>query len=351
MIMPVYQKRGKFYCVYLDGKRRVWEPFGDGPQAKAQAEARDLEIKLKKKRGQWYQNPRLSIDFHTLTQIYLDTVGPTLSESTRDGIFRALSNYALPLIGPKPIADINMNDWHQIQDGMLKAGLKHRTINTYFAYLSRVFTWAIDENQPPYLEDHPWRKRVRLKERDNFKVDLLTLEEFFAIRSAAAPHLAWAMDVAYYTGVRPGPAELLSMKWTDVDWKNSRVQVFSPKTSTYHLQYLPPAFMNEMQKQREATHKDHPKCPYVVSFQGQKVRSLKTAWKHAKERAGITRRIRLYDIRHLHITYALALGAPITELAERVGHTNTKMIVNVYAHLAKDLQSKQAFKLPDIYRD
>ena len=56
----------------------------------------------------------------------------------------------------------------------------------------------------------------------------------------------------------------------------------------------------------------------------------------------------MYDIRHFYISYALANGADIMDLAERVGHVNGEMIMRVYAHLAKDLQKKKAFKLPSI---
>jgi len=348
--MPVYQKRGKFYCVYLDGKRRVWEPFGNGPQAKAQAEARDLEIKLQKKRGQFRETPKQGINFQELAQLYLDHRQTDLAERTRQDIMFALTKYALPLIGLKPITGVNMEDWQRIQARMIEAGLKNRTINKIFAYVSKIFSWAVDENDH-LLEDHPWRKRTRLKVREKFKVDLLSIEEFKSIRAAAEPHLAWAMEVAYYTGVRPGLTELFQLKWSDVDWPANRIQIYSPKTDAYHLQYLPPDFMARMFGQFQDSRAQYPDCDYIVSYQGRPVRSLKTAWRTALAKAGVTRRVRLYDIRHFYITYALASGAPITELAERVGHASTQMIVNVYAHLAKDLQTNQAFDLPDIYED
>ena len=67
----------------------------------------------------------------------------------------------------------------------------------------------------------------------------------------------------------------------------------------------------------------------------------------AKEKAGITKtkKIRFYDIHHFYITYALANGANITELAERVGHVDATMVVKVYAHLAEDLKTKRAFEV------
>jgi hypothetical protein len=51
--MPVYTKNGNHYCVYYDGPKRIWEAFGRGDDAKKAAEARALEIKLIKKRGNW----------------------------------------------------------------------------------------------------------------------------------------------------------------------------------------------------------------------------------------------------------------------------------------------------------
>jgi integrase len=70
-----------------------------------------------------------------------------------------------------------------------------------------------------------------------------------------------------------------------------------------------------------------------------------------QKKAGITRRIRLYDIRHLHISYALGTGADIMDLAERVGHVNAAMIINVYAHLAKDLQKNKPHALPSLHQN
>jgi len=347
--MPVYQKRGRFYCVYYDGPKRVWEPFGEGPAAKAQAEARDLEIKLKKRRGQWREQAvHSSLVFRDLAQMYLEARATEIAANTRDCILRTVSKFALPYIGAKPITSINLEDWQRIQTKMIEDGLKNRTINTYFTYLSRIFTWAVDENDG-LLTDHPWRKRKPLKIREKFRPDLLTVEEFNLIRAHAEPHLSWAMEVAFHTGVWTGPSELFSLKWSDVDWDNSRIQVYSPKTDTVHWQFLSQSFMDRLSQQNKLARKNQPACPFVVSYQGQQVKSLKTTWKAAKAKAGIDRRIRMSDIRHLHITYALAGGAPIAELAERVGHVNTRMIVNVYAHLAKDLQTNKAFNLPDIY--
>ncbi|MBI4620835.1 MAG: hypothetical protein HY739_11885 [Desulfobacterales bacterium] len=65
--------------------------------------------------------------------------------------------------------------------------------------------------------------------------------------------------------------------------------------------------------------------------------------------AGVRSDIRLYDIRHFYITYALANCASILELAERVGHVDATMIIKVYAHPPDELKTKQACEIPNIH--
>ena len=67
--------------------------------------------------------------------------------------------------------------------------------------------------------------------------------------------------------------------------------------------------------------------------------------------AEIKRQFRLYDIRHFYITYALANGADIHDLASRVGHKNINMIINVYTHLVEEMKSKAPFKIPSLLDD
>ena len=121
-----------------------------------------------------------------------------------------------------------------------------------------------------------------------------------------------------------------------IDWKMKRIQVYASKTDIYRWRYFTDAFMIKLKtKEKESNG-----CLYIVSYKGKQIKSISKAQRTAKKNAGITRRIRLYDIRHFYIIYALANGADIMDLAERVGHVNGEMIIRVYAHLAKDLQKK-----------
>ncbi len=94
----------------------------------------------------------------------------------------------------------------------------------------------------------------------------------------------------------------------------------------------------------------YPECTYVVQYHGTKVGSqIAKAWNQAKKDAGITKRIRPYNIRHFHITHALATGANLMELAARVGHKGPEMIVRVYAHLVEEMKQKNALEIPELF--
>jgi integrase len=344
--MSVQQKKdGRFFCVYYDLGKQVWEAFGRGIEGRRAAEVRDLEVRLKKRKGTWAKrSTALPMKFCELAQQYISVRANALAERTVDEISRVVATYALPVFGQKYCNQVTMDDWWRIQDVMVARGAKNQTINKCFTYISGVFRWAVDENDG-LLDEHPWGKRKRLKVTRRFSIELFSRDEFLAILRVAEPHLRWALEVAYYTGVRPGPSELFALQWTHVDWIRNRMRVYSPKTDHGRWLNLPAEFMKRLKAQYELAEG----CLYIVSYHGRPVRSLKTAWHTALRRAKIRKHIRLYDIRHFYISYALARGADIMELAESVGHRNGEMIMRVYAHLAKDLNNNTPHQVPSLY--
>ena len=79
---------------------------------------------------------------------------------------------------------------------------------------------------------------------------------------------------------------------------------------------------------------------WCVHWHGRPVKSLKTAWKSALAKAGISRRIRPYDLRHAFATYALEAGADPGAVARIMGHSDTSMLRRNYQHVL-DLQKQK----------
>jgi len=87
---------------------------------------------------------------------------------------------------------------------------------------------------------------------------------------------------------------------------------------------------------------------YIISYKGKPVKSLKRSWATAKKKAGITKRLRLYDLRHAFATYLLAHGADLKAVSDMMGHHSTKMTADRYYQLVEDLKRKAVSKLPTL---
>jgi integrase len=55
--------------------------------------------------------------------------------------------------------------------------------------------------------------------------------------------------------------------------------------------------------------------------------------------AGITR-INLHGARHTHTTLALASGAPLKAVSERLGHAKSSVTLDIYSHVLPDMQDR-----------
>jgi integrase len=357
--MGVYtRKDGRVAVYYLVNGQKQFEYFGFGPEAMKAAKQRDVEIKFRRRQGVFQASINSEMPFSVLAQEYLDARAIELSDAMLDAVTRTLTVFALPEIGKKTISTISIADWNQIEKNLLARNCGAKTINKYFQYIQKVFSWGI---QRGYLVEHPWRNRVPMRVRKQFKIELFTIDEFRKILEHAPDHLKWALEVEYHTAMRPGRTELFNLKWDDVDFETGAVRIYSSKTDSYHTQYVPMEFIERIRQRREWYRAEalrlakrrgsvYPECPYIVQYHGKRVDSqLAKAWNQAKKDAGISKRIRLYDIRHFYITHALAAGANIMELAARVGHKGPEMIVRVYAHLAEEMTKKSALEIPALF--
>ena len=62
------------------------------------------------------------------------------------------------------------------------------------------------------------------------------------------------------------------------------------------------------------------------------IRSFKAALKRAGFREEDRKRIRLYDLRHFHVTEAAHAGVSVKALSSRVGHASVAFTLDRYAH-------------------
>ncbi|MFD6348913.1 tyrosine-type recombinase/integrase [Streptomyces roseolus] len=61
--------------------------------------------------------------------------------------------------------------------------------------------------------------------------------------------------------------------------------------------------------------------------------TLDYQWSAARKRAGVTRKLNPYSLRHFFASNCLSKGIPITDVAEWMGHSNINMTYRIYRHL------------------
>jgi len=304
-----------------------------------QAEAFNFEIKRRKKLGERVTAPLAGsgISFKDLAARYLLARRGELRPKTLRDIVAFLDHHVMPLLGRLPCDAIRMP--HLLEIMAPFSGLSLATRNRRVAYLKGVFNWGVRHE---FIERNPFAAH---KLRREPQVDILppTPEEMATIIAVAPEHLAWALDLEWHTGCRPGPSELFSLRWADVDWARGGVWTYGTKTGTRRFIDIKDTFMEVLRGRW--THRD---CEYLVSYQGKPVTTLKRTWAAAKVKAGVTRRLRLYDVRHAHITYQVARGADLKAVSQRAGHASTRMTADRYYHYLEALAREAAQLVPDL---
>lgn len=176
-----------------------------------------------------------------------------------------------------------------------------------------------------------------------------TEEEINALVSHSAPHLIRTILISFYCGLRPGASELFNLKWNSVDFTTGEITITSAKKRGIPRRNIPlhPAFKQMLLGWHNQDQKENIK--YLVHYRGNPITtSVKNAFTKAKERAGITRRMRLYDFRHKFATMLLEGGVNIKAISDMLGHTSPTVTLGVYAHVSDPVKRSAVNGLPVI---
>ncbi|MBW2064301.1 MAG: tyrosine-type recombinase/integrase [Deltaproteobacteria bacterium] len=333
------KKDGRYFCIYYDDTgKQVWKAFGRGPEAKKAAQAFDMEIKAKKKKGLSLTKTS-KIDITNLAKEYLNVKGKSLHKTTLRSILFLINQIIYSTLGGKEIVSLTKRDLLQVRRKLERRKISPATVNRYFSYLNAILNWGV---QNDFIDFNPFKGMKRNKE-DPYKIPLVTQAQLQRLLKASPEHLKWAIVVAFYTGCRPGRSELFALRWDDVDWKNQLITVYGSKTKKIRKVYLHDAFFEMLKEKYE--NRD---CDYIISYKGKPVKSLKRSWRTAKKKAAVNNALRLYDLRHAFATHMLADGADLKAVSEMMGHHSTKMTADRYYQLVEGLKKDAVSKLPTL---
>ncbi len=337
-------KDGRWICYYRvrgeDGKSRVKrEYFGRGAQGQTAAKTRDSEFGFKKRRP---RNITLGPSVEDLAKTYYEN--KYFNRNSKKQLFIRLDKIILPVIGRLPAIKLSHQDIDNYVQKRRLDGVKNSTIRREITDIKAILNWSVSR-RPPLISFNPVRD-YKKPPSDDAVIQPPTQKESQAIYKAASPHIKRVIKLAYYTGLRPGSVELLSLTWDRVNWEAKTILIVSAHKGGPEQRQVP--LHKDFIEQLGGWYERDGKYGYIIKYNGKPIKTIKSAWKGTLERAKITRRIRPYDLRHNFITRALEESADMKALSQIVG-SRPETIMKHYQHVSSELHRKTVDKIPKLF--
>ena len=156
------------------------------------------------------------------------------------------------------------------------------------------------------------------------------------------------------SGARQG--ELIGLKWTDIDFFNSQIQIrrtfnhsrwYQPKTKTSNRRIdIGPSVLRILKEWRLACPRTELDLVFPNSASGpiDQSRLLKKYFYPAIKRTNLPK-IRFHDLRHTYASLLIEQGENIKYIQSQLGHASPSVTLNVYAHLMKPINQEAACRL------
>lgn len=189
----------------------------------------------------------------------------------------------------------------------------------------------------------------------------LTADQVQALIQAARGTKAEAfITLALATGARP--SELLALTWSDIDFQEStvrlnaslgRLSIDGPLTrkalKTSKSRRTLPVASSALDPLRDRI--GEPDAFVFATNSGAPIDIRDFARREfapVVEAAGLTG-VTLYTLRHAHATMLMRAGVAPVVAAARLGHSSTKLILDVYSHAESDLQKDAADRIAGVF--
>ena len=277
-----------------------------------------------------------------------------------------ISRYIRPALGWRKIANIKPVDVQTLYTDMQGRGLSSRSIRYTHTLLNSMFKTAIKWQM---LARNPC-EAAELPRMEHKEMKSLSPEEAARFVAAAAddPH-GLVLVFALVTGMRP--EEYFALRWADLDlaratavvkrvlvWRRGGGFIWTePKTAKGRRTIpLPHTTVRALQehKRRQLEERlmlgpDYRDYDLVfATSQGTPLNIRNLTQRHYRkvlDKAGLPLGLRLYDLRHSCASLLMAEGENPKVVAERLGHANVAMTLNVYSHVLPTMQRAATEKL------
>ncbi len=354
--MPVYKTKNKtkdgrqwyFATYYTDifDNRKKYKSKKYASREEAKDEEALFIIKSK-------TPPSNSICFKELWLDYYNTSKKQLKLSSCYSNESIARLYILPYFKDKRIKNITINDVKKWQDEMLLKKLSKKNLTKIHTLLTTILNFGIKYYE---LEKNTASLNGNFKIPDKVKEDIKfwSLDEFNQFISIIDdPAYFLFFNIAFYTGMRRG--EIRALIWNDIEKdvikirkslsekiknneENNTTKTYSSSRNIKIPNKLVILLDNELKRQKQ--YKNFKNEWYVIgAIEPIATTTLDNRFKRYIKESKV-KPIRIHDLRHSHASLLISKGADITIVAERLGHKNKEMTLNIYSHMCKNRQDE-----------
>ena len=323
------------------------------------------EINKQKEKGLTISSSRTT--YGGFLQRWLEDIKASVRPKTLYQYGGIVRNHILPALGETKLMDLNPEIIQRLYTSKRKQGVGSRTISLIHAVIHRSLEMAkkqgmIGLNPAQVVE----KSKVSKKE-------MSVLNEHQAqqlLIAAQGDRYETLLHLAITTGMRYG--EILGLKWVDLDWVSSEIQVvrqlqripkqgyaFSPpktnagrrmiKLGTESLKKLGEQLDRQEFDKRLAGSKWEDNGLIFTSSRGRPMEQkiVHNEFKQILKKAGLPN-IRFHDLRHTAATLMLLSNIPILIVSRRLGHAKVSTTLDIYGHFIPGMQDQAAQMMDEL---
>ncbi|KQL33339.1 site-specific integrase [Psychrobacillus sp. FJAT-21963] len=355
----------------LTGKQK--RSSRSGFKTRKEAELALARIKLDVAKGTYHQ--KRAETYQEIYELWIKQYEKTVEESTFIKTISIFKNHILPAMGAYKIEKIHVDICQKHLDEWASKLKKFRMVK---AYAAKVLNFAIKRG---YIQTNPFAyvdlpTNISKKfggadedEPENFYTRE-QLREFLSCLERENNHKAYVLfRLLAFSGMRRG--EALALTWNDLDFtknelrinkalslgKDNRLYVKSTKTGVARTISMDPKTMAVLKEWKKKQKQEYLKLGFNISkpnglvFSNEKNEFLQPTklrkWiiqVQTKYKLSI---ITTHGLRHTHCSLLFEAKVSLKEVQDRLGHSDIKTTMNIYAHVTKKAKEEAILKFSD----
>lgn len=335
-----------------------------------EAELALARIKLAVANGTYHQ--KRAETYQEIYELWVKQYEKRVEESTYVKTISIFKNHILPAMGTYKIDKIHVDICQKHVDEWASKLKKFRIVKSYAA---KVLDFAIKrghiQTNPFTHVDLPTNISKKYIEAARDKVEnFYTREQLKEFLSCLKLENNFKVFVLFlllaFTGMRRG--EALALTWNDIDFtkneirinkalsigKKNKLYIKPPKTGLTRTVEMDDDTMAVLKEWKKKQQQDYQKLdintdkPKQLVFSNEKNEFIQPTmlrkWLIYIQKKYKLTKITTHGLRHTHCSLLLEASANVTEVQDRLGHTDVNTTMNIYAHATKKAKKEAIIK-------